>query len=450
MEENKQIKLNKNIHYFEGDFLSDIMKFPIGNNKKIKCNNIIYYDENINNNESKFKDIFLLEKNTPGGFIFTSNLESLKIIREEILNENTKNKKMIFNLITTNNTFEKLIRFLEGDIEFNNCIKNKCIYCSNIDNYLSLKEKSNILYNDIYKSIKEVINFIESTSSSEIIPFRMKKIVTYEEYLDTYKNIHLKISKFYGDLTPETYKINYEKIKSVIKNKAKENNILGKEQKILDGFSLFNIKDDLDSLNELIIKESSKNSYYRDLNSLLFNIKSDIDDSIAYFTSRLMYSLNSYAQKNNMFCLENNKDLYRGFKLPYSSLLKYERAKGKIILFLGFTSTTDNYNICKKFGSNSLNLLFSVYFYIKNKFKNNWISSVINIQNISFYKSEKEYIIQPFTFFYVIDVQIDTRNYKADIYLETIGKTEILEDKIKIGKKIYYNENEKIMEIKEN
>jgi len=44
-------------------------------------------------------------------------------------------------------------------------------------------------------------------------------------------------------------------------------------------------------------------------------------------------------------------------------------------------------------------------------------------------------------------VDIDTNNYTADIYLETIGKTEILEEKIKIGKSIIYNEKEKIMEV---
>ncbi len=43
---------------------------------------------------------------------------------------------------------------------------------------------------------------------------------------------------------------------------------------------------------------------------------------------------------------------------------------------------------------------------------------------------------------------IDLENYTADIYLETIGKKEILEEKIKLGKEIKYNEKEKIIEIK--
>ena len=47
------------------------------------------------------------------------------------------------------------------------------------------------------------------------------------------------------------------------------------------------------------------------------------------------------------------------------------------------------------------------------------------------------------------DVQIDLTNYTADIYLDTIGKKEILEEKIKIGKEIEYNPKEKIMQVKE-
>ena len=45
-------------------------------------------------------------------------------------------------------------------------------------------------------------------------------------------------------------------------------------------------------------------------------------------------------------------------------------------------------------------------------------------------------------------VEINKDDYTADIYLETIGKTEILEEKIKKGKNIIYNGNSKIMEAK--
>ena len=46
------------------------------------------------------------------------------------------------------------------------------------------------------------------------------------------------------------------------------------------------------------------------------------------------------------------------------------------------------------------------------------------------------------------EIKIDNKMYIADIYLETIGKTQILEEEIKKGKEIVYNESEKIIEVK--
>ena len=87
-------------------------------------------------------------------------------------------------------------------------------------------------------------------------------------------------------------------------------------------------------------------------------------------------------------------------------------------------------------------------FYLLEIYKKDWISNGVDIQDVSQYPGDKEIIFLPISFFLVRDVQIDLMNYKADIYLETIGKKEILEEQIKIGKEINYNEREKMMEAK--
>ena len=66
------------------------------------------------------------------------------------------------------------------------------------------------------------------------------------------------------------------------------------------------------------------------------------------------------------------------------------------------------------------------------------------------FKKKKKIIFQPFSFYNVIDVKIDYKNYTADIYLETIGKTEILEEKIRMNNQIQYNKDKGIMEILKN
>ena len=74
---------------------------------------------------------------------------------------------------------------------------------------------------------------------------------------------------------------------------------------------------------------------------------------------------------------------------------------------------------------------------------------MVNIENVSYEKVSWN-VFLPFTFYYVKDVKINTKNHTADIYLEVIGKKEILEEEIKNGKEIEYNKNENIIQIKEN
>ena len=167
-----------------------------------------------------------------------------------------------------------------------------------------------------------------------------------------------------------------------------------------------------------------------------------------------MYYLNVYAKQEGKYYESDKTILYRGCKLFYSDILLYERAKGKIIILSPFTSTSPELHIAELFSGRKDSqkrykclLKFSVIFLIKHNFKKDWISNGIIVSD-SIYKNEDEILFQPFSFFYVKDVKIDLKNYKADIYLETVGKKEILEEKIKYGKEIKYNEYEKIMEVK--
>ena len=181
------------------------------------------------------------------------------------------------------------------------------------------------------------------------------------------------------------------------------------------------------------------------------NSKLNSYEVIAYFTSRLMYSLNSYGKKMGTYYSYSQTELRRGMKLPYSCLLPYERAKNKVILLSAFTSTTEDPETARNFSGRGeaktlykRKLLFSVILIIKNIYKKNWIPNGITFQKLTLF-DEKEIIYQPFSFYFVKDVKIDYKKYKADIYLETIGKLEILEEKIQKGKEIEYNEKENIM-----
>ena len=418
-------------------------------------NNIIYYDQNTDNCSSVNRDSEYLERQTPGAFILCTDLESLSLVRNEILKEIEKDEKITFNLITSGSLCTKIMAFLKEDENFENCINNVCIYCFKIEKYIPLKNIYNKIHDDIYSRRHRVAEFIASSSKKEIKPFPLTKLITYEDYIKIKKKRHFKISTFYGDLRPESYQKYIKEMNSLIEKNSESNELLKDKDNVFKGFLSFDFQTDIKALDVLIIKEFTKNSFYADLNKFLMNNK-ELYEPVAYFTARLMCGLNKYGLEKDMYSKES-REFYYGAKIFYSSILPYKRAKGKIIILSSFLYTSEDITIAENFAgrekSNKIyknHLKFSVLFFIKNNYKNGWVSSVVNVQDISSYKREKGHIFLPFTFYYVKDVKINIHNHIADIYLEAIGKKEILEEEIKKGKEIEYNKNDNIIQIKEN
>ena len=405
--------------------------------------------------ENVHKDSDFFERITPGAFILCSDMESLELIKDEVVKQYKREKKTIFNLITTGRTCDKIMEYLNKNKDLKNCIANACVFCFNLGTWSKLLNKYNNILRGVYNIQTQVAEFIKKYSSKDIKPFPLTKLITLADYNNKYKDRHKKISEFYGNMSVEDYKKHLEEMKKLIKTEAEKNALKKQQNVLLGGFMTFEIKNDLALLNKLIIKEYTKETFYGDLNRWLMNSKMNSYDTIAYFTSRLMYSLNNYGKENKMYYDKDNTTLRRGIKIPYSCLLPYIRAVGKVILLSSFTSTSENEITARNFSGRDVaekqykkNNIFSVIYIIHNNYKNNWVSNGINVQNESAYKSEKEILYQPFSFYLVKKVNIDIKNYIADIYLETVGKKEILEEKIKKGKSIEYNKSAQIMEVK--
>jgi len=215
--------MNKIMGIIEGGHLPNIMDFPngwINSEKEMKFNNIIYYDDNINFIKSIKKDSDILEKRTSGAFILCNCLKSMAIIREEILKQIRKDKRIIFNLITTGSACERVMEFIYEKEEFNNCIKNICIFCMNIQKYQSLKNKYPKIHEDIYIRLQDVINFINKNSDENIKPYPITKLITLKEYQDKYKERHLTIAKFYGDMNYMIYKKYIKELEDLINEES--------------------------------------------------------------------------------------------------------------------------------------------------------------------------------------------------------------------------------------
>ena len=423
---------------------------------KNKSANILYYDENIEKHLDEIhEDAILFERNTPGTFILCTNIPSMLLVLEEINFYNSKyDKRVIFNLIVTGSKYQKVMDCLI-EYKYDHLFQNICIYCFKIFKYLNIMKKNNKV-KGVYDDPEDVIKFIENISSEEIKEYPLIKIISYFDYRDKYHERHEKISEFYGNITKEEYEKNRKRLEKYI-NSKEENELKIKinKKELIDSFKTFDIKTDLQQLNKLIIHEYTKNTFYSPLNYLLRNFDKEIYEVIAYYTARLMYALNCQAKESNSF-LTKNFTVYRGESVKYINIIPFERLKGKIILFSAFTSTSKELSIAEDFSKRKKSKeifdkqrKFSVIYKIKNYEKKNCIPCGIDIENISKYGYEKEILYQPFSFYFVKNVKINYEKYTTDIDLELIPKMEILEEEIRKGKKVIYDEKNNMMTIEE-
>jgi len=436
----------------------DIMSIPnVYTDKKEKnprISNILYYDENINKHlEEIHQDCDYFERKTPGTFILSSNIFSLNLIMEEIKKYYTKfDDRVIFNLIVTGSKCEKV---MDNLIKYNydKFIQNICIYCMKIKKYSYLKKKYSKIIG-IYNEPSKVEEFIQNVSKEQTKEFPMLKIIDYNIYKDLYYDRHQKISQFYGNLTKETYEKSLTKFETFIDSK-KDTELKIKKDILIKSFKTFDLSKDLEVLDKILIQEYTKNTFYGDLNNWLRTLDNQVYEAIAYYTARLMYSLNNYALKTNNF-YDSKTLVYRGAKTNYINLLAFERLKGKIVIFSSFTSTSEHESIALDFASRDKAKeifkeyhKFSVIYKITNFAPNNCVPCGINIQNEAVFK-EKEILFQPFTFYLVKNVDFNFDNYTVDIELEVIPKKEILEEKIREGKKVIYDKKLNMMLIDED
>ena len=405
--------------------------------KKDKINNYLEIDEryNLNNIEERYKNESLYVLNYPKGKDIVVSYGLLnKMENEDIYHlcstEGGSSGSPILSLDSL-----KLIGIHRGFSKPNKC--NIGLFIRYAIDEFNKTEKSTLKKED-NKLNENSINEIKINPSINSNYHNKYDIMNYNSEI---KKLHQMVAYFYGNFSKERF-LKYSNIIKELFQKNKEFKELADRD--IFAISLFEEYFEYDKIISEVIDNGWQ--FYMNLNKYLMNPKIENKDyeSIAYFTSEFMYCLDSYAINNNMY-LRKEMTLYRGLTLDYDNLILYEKSKGKIILIPAFSSCSQLYNIAEYFTRENTKSKFSVMFNIKVNHKENWLSNGINIQKISKFKSDWEIIIQAFSFFYARNVQIDVNKKTAEIYLESIGRKEILEKKIKNGKDIEYNEIENIM-----
>ena len=127
-----------------------------------------------------------------GSFIYCKNQGSLELIREEILNKKKRHPELIFNIITSGSDCKDLLKFIEENKEFDNCIKNICIFCWELEKYQKYKNECKKIF-DVYKKTSNVIDFFLIKTQTKNHYFKTK-LITEEYYTKIYNSRHFEIA----------------------------------------------------------------------------------------------------------------------------------------------------------------------------------------------------------------------------------------------------------------
>jgi hypothetical protein len=184
-------------------------------------------------------------------------------------------------------------------------------------------------------------------------------------------------------------------------------------------------------------------SFYKDFNYWLNSSDPLAIQKTSWFIAAVIYSLNKYGEEKG---LTKTSKLYRGIKSNLSDLLVYERAKGKLICFPSFTSTTKIQNIAVNFSKRKNPEQYETIIIIDYIYKNGFIPTAVDVSKISKFEHEKECLFPPYSFFKVKDTKIDYSLKTAEIKLETVGRKKILEEFLKDGSTLVYKEEEGLMD----
>lgn len=450
--------------------------------------NIIYYDKSIITNEDTHEFVLKLKDITKGIFMAIDSIESLKrfvfLITEKYIIEN-KNKEFII-LIGDSDVEDIIYEFDEipfitsfiilsqdKDI-YNHLMKDFCKLSLIINSKEDLlKELKKYKFKNIEKDLyTPVLTFYEYDNNEmwgklhSLLSLGFDKSfqeqvkitpMHFKEFLDMVENENLLSKKDFDNMKNLIEKITNIKTKLVLdKENALFKHVEEEDEK--------NMNSTEKTMKQFIELYTSENCFVYLLNKLL---RENNLDKFSYYVSKMMsffnpfvYSLYQYAANHPDLHIYEDLVLYRKLELNIYDIYNYKYLTGDIIIFPAFTSTTflnefaENYkisNYCSKVLKKNENndTIYDVLMIIKYEHRIDDYSPCFNIMEQSDYKNEGEMIFTPFSFFKIINVE-KCKEEKYIINLECIHKKDILEPEIKLGKKkIIYNKELNLLEVKE-
>ena len=383
---------------------------PINNDKKnylkpknpenrLKLN-ILYYDESLLKNRTLSDFCAYIQMNIAGTFYGCHKMDLFNLVIQKIRSSDRQ-----FILITSGSNAENIYSNISNLYN----IREYYILCSGNEkksnyNYLANKyPKLKGIYEDELELDKQ-LSSIPCTKINENI--KSSNIIFFRDYKKIYVKLHFEIIRkyvLYKILKEHNYDENdflakvewaYPKLLDVAKQ------LFPKRSELIDFFKkkvtnespkiieeMLNISDNVENY---IKNYTAESFYYRNLNLFLRTGDFDAFRTLSSHVSKFIYYLYEYREKNPK---DYNLRLYRRMKISEDDFQVYQNSIDKVICFPSFTSTSSSIN---GFGGFDLNLLLTI--------DSNYSKSVVSIEELSTFNSEKEYLFLPFSFFKIKNV----------------------------------------------
>ena len=424
---------------------------PKKKNKENNINegiNIIYYDENVNDNSKMhiIDDCCKLTIDTNGSIIFVNDKENFDLLIKN-LKKYYPNSKFFF--IVNGKSSKNIISFIKTN-NYNSLFIKAYIYTGDIKKYASIQKDNPDFIEKVEDNIDKITEFIKNEFKQNGIKdgkIYINSLINYIFYKNDYFPLHKELSNFYGDETEKMFKLYFPSIKEYI-----ENLNLSKDDKdnLIKCFEIFS---ELQNKNyeKIIICYLKEYTFSNFLNSLLKKKDLSIFKKIGYFAGNLMHSIVEYG-KNEDKGVNSGEAFYKGMELNIIDLLEYLKNRGYPITFPYFFTISDSKEFAEITSKRNKSKeerrakgLYSVIMEIKYLYDEGYEPCIYNLKDLCQYPDEEEFIILPFTFLILKKVEIDSKQLIANLKLEVIGKMNILEKDIKESKSIEFDEKNKIM-----
>ena len=417
----------------------------INNNKDINGINIIYLDENLKYGTIDIiYDCQRIQNQTKGSLILVNDLINFNLLLRNLTESKTECK---FILIVNGSSADNTVNLIKKN-NYQSLFINACIYTGNLNKYEVIKKKHSDFIGTICIDCQNIIIFInENFHKINSAKYNINEIINYDTYTSEYLSLHKEISLFYGDKSKNAFTTHYQMISDFIQKGDFHNNIKESLLRCFQNFQEITQK----NYAKIIITYLKDDNLYIILKSLLMKKDISVYTKLGYFVGNLMYSIVKYGKKTKN-AVTSGLTLYKGMELNIVDLLEFLKNKNLLITFPYFLSLINKKEFAEILSKRNIpdkvrkeKGFYSVILKICYLYEDEYEPSVFNLKDLAQYPDEEEYIVLPFTFLELKSINIDSNKFIADIELDIIGKKDILEYKIKDGKKVEFNQKEKIM-----